>query len=86
VKRHIANTQEKLGDLAGLADKTERTERRILEQAEKRLTEVQTAIDRARTGIEAAPDDAQQRYQQLIVERGQLQMVIAQAKKALAPQ
>lgn len=84
MKRHIDNTRAKLGDLAGLADRTERTERRILEQAEKRLDEVQAALERARPGIEAAPDAAQQRYQDLVAERGQLSMVIAQAKKVLA--
>lgn len=77
-------TRAQLGDLAGLAGKTERTERAILKQAEKRLAEVQAAIERARPGIEAAPDAAQQRYQDLIAERGQLHLVIAQARKALA--
>lgn len=84
MKRHIANTRDQLGNLAGLADRTERTERRILEQAEKRLVEAQAAIERARPGIEAAPDAAQQRYQDLVAERGQLNMVIAQARKVLA--
>jgi len=84
MKRHISNTHDQLGDLAGLADRTERTERRILEQAEKRLDEVQAALERARPGIEAAPDAAQQRYQDLVAERGQLHMVIAQARKVLA--
>lgn len=84
MKRHMDRTRDQLGELAGLADRTERTERRILEQAEKRLDEVQAAIERARPGIEAAPDAAQQRYQDLVAERGQLHMVIAQARKALA--
>lgn len=84
MKRHIERTQEHIGELAGLADRTERTERRILEQAEKRHSEVMTAIERARPGIEAAPDDAQQRYQDLVAERGQLEIVIARAKQALS--
>lgn len=84
MKRHMDRTRAQLGDLAGLAGKTERTERAILKQAEKRLAEVQAAIERARPGIEAAPDPAQQRYQDLIAERGQLHLVIAQARKALA--
>lgn len=84
MKRHISNTRTHLSNLAGLAERTERTERRILEQAEKRLADVQAAIERARPGIEAAPDAAQQRYQDLVAERGQLHMVIAQAKQALA--
>lgn len=84
MKRHIAKTQDQLGDLAGLADRTKRTEERILKQAEKRLVEVQSALERARPGIEAAPDAAQQRYQDLVAERGQLQVVIARAKQVLA--
>lgn len=84
MKRHIERTRDQLGELSGLAEKTQRTEQRILAQAEKRLGEVQAAIERARPGIEAAPDAAQQRYQDLVAERGQLNMVIAQARKVLA--
>lgn len=83
MKRHIERVRDRLGDLAGLADRTERTERRILEQAEKRLDEVQKSIDAARPGIEAASDDEQRKYQDLVAERGQLNLVIAQARKAL---
>lgn len=83
MKRHIERTRSQLGELAGLAERAERTEQRILEQAEKRLAEVQAAIDRARPGIEAAPDAAQMRYQDLVAERGQLNLVIAQARMSL---
>lgn len=84
MKRHISNTRDRLGELAGLADRTARTEQRILEQAEKRLAEVDAAVERARPGIEAAPDAAQQRYLDLVAEHGQLHQVIAQAREALA--
>lgn len=84
MKRHMERTRDQLGELAGLADRTERTERRILEQAEKRLAEVQASMERARPGIEAAPDAAQQRYTDLVAERGQLELVIARAREALA--
>lgn len=83
MKRHIERTRAQLGDLAALADRTQRTEKRILDLAEKRLAEVQAAIDRARPGIDVAPDAAQRRYQDLIAERGQLHIVIAQAKQNL---
>lgn len=83
MKAHIAKVHAQLGDLAGLSAKTEAAERNILAAAEKRLATVQTAIDRAAAGIEAAPDDAQQRYLDLIAERGQLHTVIAKAKQAL---
>ena len=84
MKKHIGNTQDRLGDLAGLADRTRRTEQRILEQAEKRLTEVQTKIDQSTKGIEGKSEDAQSEYMELISERGQLQQVIAKARANLA--
>ena len=72
-----------LGDLGALATKTEAAERRILAAAQKRLAAVQTQIERARPGIEAGPDSAQDRYLDLVTERGQLELVIARAREAL---
>lgn len=83
MKAHIKKLHNQLGDLAGLSAKTEAAERNILAAAEKRLATVQAAIERAAAGIEAAPDDAQQRYLDLLAERGQLHTVIAKAKQAL---
>lgn len=84
MKRHIEKARAKLGDLHDLATKTAHTERNILAAAEKRHTEVCAAIERARPGVEAASDSAQQRYTDLVAERGQLDVVIARARKALA--
>ena len=84
MKAHIKKVYDQLGDLAGLSAKTEAAERQILAAAEKRLATVQAAIERARAGVEASPDDAQQRYLDLVTERGQLHTVIAKAKQALA--
>jgi division protein CdvB (Snf7/Vps24/ESCRT-III family) len=81
---HLPTTHEKLTDLAALADQTERTERRILEQAEKRLQEVQEAIDQATPGVEGQDGEAQQQYLDLLAERGHLHMVIAKARKVLS--
>jgi hypothetical protein len=83
MKRHIANTRQKVGELGRLADKTEADERRILERAQDRLDEVGAMIDRQRPGIDAASDEAQDRYVSLVEERGQLEMVIAKARKNL---
>lgn len=83
MKASIDRTRAQLGDLAGLTAKTEAAERRILAAAEKRLDEVQALIERARPGIEAAPDSAQGRYLDLVTERGQLQTVIGKARQAL---
>ena len=83
MKRHIDNTRAHLGELHGLAAKTEAAERRILERAEARLEEVSAAIERQRPGVEAASDSSQDRYLSLVEERGQLEIVIAKAKKIL---
>lgn len=83
MKRHIEKTRGQLGDLHELAAKTERTERNILAAAEKRHAEVCQAIERTRPGVEAAPESAQQRYTDLVTERGQLDVVIAKARQAL---
>lgn len=81
---HIEKARDQIGELAGLANKTEASEKRILEAAEKRLVEVQAAIEEARPGVEAASDDKQDQYLDLINERGQLNTVIAKSKAALA--
>lgn len=83
MKAHIDKTRSQLGELSGLQAKTEQAERRILESAQTRLGEVQALIDRAAPGVEGAPESEQQRYTELIAERGQLHQVIANAKQAL---
>ncbi len=83
MKRHMERTRSQLGELHGLAAKTEAAERNILTAAEKRHAEVVAAIERARPGVEGADDAAQSRYTDLVAERGQLEVVIAKARKAL---
>lgn len=83
MKKHMEKVRTSLGDLAGLAGKTEAAERNILKAAEKRLAAVQTEIERARPGIEAAADKSQDRYLHLVEERGQLELVISKARKEL---
>ena len=70
-------------DFTGWLD-DEAAERRILDSAEKRLATVQAMIDRQRPGVEGAPDGAQDRYMDLIAERGQLNQVVAKARQALS--
>lgn len=84
MRRHIERTHAQLADLAALAEKTERAERRILEQAEKRLDAVNAELERRRPGVEAASDDDQQHYTDLVAERGHLHQVIAKAHAALS--
>lgn len=83
MKKHIERTRRSLGELNSLSAKTEAAERRILEQAERRHAEVLAALERARPGVEGAPEAAQERYTDLVKERGQLEAVIAKAKVAL---
>lgn len=84
MKAHMDRVRNNLGDLGVLADKTEKAERAILKRAEARLQEVSTLIERAQPGVEASDDAAQQRYLDLVTERGQLHTVIAKARQALA--
>lgn len=83
MKKHIERARRGLGELNELSDRTQAAERRILEQAQRRHAEVSAAIERARPGIEGAPDAAQDRYTELVKERGQLEQVIAKSRAAL---
>ncbi len=84
MKAHIEKARASIGDLGALADKTEAAERRILSAAKERLDAVQADIESLRPGLEAAADSQQDRYLELIEERGKLNTVIARAEKALA--
>ncbi len=71
-----------LGDLSALASKTEAAERRILAQAERRLDVIAGRLDEIRP--RALLDDAlSDEYQRLILERGKLNLVVAQARRVL---
>lgn len=81
---HRTGLTHRLGHLAQLAARTDASEQRILEAAEKRLVEVTADLDRLRPAIttdEQALDD----YQELTLERGQLEIVIATARENLGP-
>lgn len=71
-----------LGDLSALASKTDAAERRILEQAEKQLGEIATRIDEIRPRV-LLDDALSDEYQRLILERGKLNLVVAQARRVL---
>lgn len=83
MKRHISNTRDHISELAELSQHTEASERRILRQAENRLSQVNELISRARPGVMAASDAGQSRYTDLIAERAQLHIVIAKAQGIL---
>lgn len=79
----VEDVRAHLGELGRLTGDTELAERRILGQAQQRLDLVNEMLERQRPGVEGAPDAAQDRYLDLVQERGQLQMVIAKAKHSL---
>lgn len=83
MKRHMENVRSSLTGLAGLSAKTEAAEQNILKAALRRLKTVQAELARAGAGVEAAPDKEQDRYLALVTERGQLEIVISKARKAL---
>ena len=58
------------------------TERRILAAAERRLAAVQQAIETTAKTAVADPGSGE-RYLQLVLERGRLQQIIAQAEQRL---
>lgn len=82
--QHIAAARQRLIHLAGLAAKTEASERRILSAAEHRREEVRGELERLRPRA-VADRAAGDRYQELTAELGQLEAVIARAHQALEP-
>lgn len=83
MKRHMENARAGLGRLGALAAKTEDAERKILDAAQKRRADVVAGIKQLQPGIEGASDEDQDRYTELVSERGQLDVVIAKAQKTL---
>lgn len=84
MKQHIADTRRQLGELGAMSAQTEAMERKILARAEGKLTEVEADIKKTRP-LALVPGAAEaSKYQDLIMERGRLQQVIAQAKAVLA--
>lgn len=66
-----------------MAQQTEDMERRILSIATDRLDSIQSELSAARVSALTGDDAAQQRYTDLVKERGQLEQVIATARAAL---
>jgi hypothetical protein len=79
----MGKSRNMLTELGGLAAKTDHSEHAILAAAEKRLAAIAPLIERSRIGVEHASEAAQNRYTDLIKERGQLQIVIAKSRAAL---
>jgi hypothetical protein len=80
MKHHIETTRRQLGELAAMSHQTQAVERQILERAEAHLKKVQADIETTRPLALAAGAVDADRYQELIMERGRLRQVIAQAR------
>ena len=78
--RHIEAAKRRLGHLAGVAAKTLEAECRILAVAEDRLRQVEADLQKLRPRV-YLDQDAADDYQRLVLERGQLALVIAQARQ-----
>jgi hypothetical protein len=73
-----------LGELGALSAQTQKMEQKILTSAQKRLSVVEKSIDPARIAAQSGAAEAEEKYQSLILERGQLHIVISKAKHILA--
>lgn len=83
MKQHIENTRRQLGELGAMAHQTEQAERKILARAEELLDDVQKKIEATRPLALVPGTKEAGEYQDLIMERGRLQHVIAQARQVL---
>ncbi len=80
--KHVDGAKRRLSHLAGLSQKTEEAERKILAAAEDRLAVVDADLDKLRPRVELNPVAAG-RYQDRMIERGHLVLVIARARKVI---
>jgi hypothetical protein len=82
LEKHIAGTKSRLAQLAGLAARTEAAERRIAGAAEDRRAALCADLDKLRPRVHLDPGAAEQ-YQALVLERGQIDTVLANARRVL---
>ena len=81
VDKHIGAARLRLTHLAGLSAETAAAEQRILDGASGRLDQVNADLETLRP--RAAQDgEAGERYQALMLERGQLEQVVAASRQA----
>lgn len=76
--------RRQLADLSGLQAKTDAAERQILSSATRRLGMVNAMLRVVERGARQGDPDAEVQYQALVLERGELNIVIAKARQALA--
>jgi hypothetical protein len=74
--------RSRIADLSALAAKTQATERRILERAERRLEQIAGRLEEIKPRV-LLDESLSDEYQRLILERGKLGLVVAQARRVL---
>jgi hypothetical protein len=84
MKQHMEAARSQLGSLAAMAHQTEAMERKILARAQSLLADVERGIEKGRVEAVTGDDAAKERYAEMVMERGRLQQVVAQARAALA--
>jgi hypothetical protein len=77
--RHIAAAKLRLGHLAGLSARTDDSEHSILEAAQDKCAAIQVDLDKLHQRALTNPEAARQ-YESMLVERGQLENIIAHAR------
>ena len=80
--RHVSAVKSRLVHLAGLGERTATAEKAILAAAVNRRKAVNADLDTLRSKVNL-DDDAAERYQALILERGKIDTVIAASQAAL---
>lgn len=83
MKTHLGNTRRQLGELAAMSAQTEAMERRIMERAQQQLAIVERGINAARSESMLVGKAKQDRYMDLVLEKGRLEQVIAHARAVL---
>lgn len=83
MKPTIEDTRRHLGELGAMQADVEKSERDILARAESRIDDVEKRIAGLRADALAADGDAAKQYEEMVLERGRLSQVIAQAREAL---
>lgn len=83
MKPPIDDTRRQLGELGAMQASVEKSERDILARAESRLADVEKRIAGLRADALATDGDAATQYEEMVLERGRLNQVIAQAMGAL---
>lgn len=76
--------KKRLADLQVLEAKTRESERRILAGAVAMYDELTAQIERLRDAAKSGDDQARQDYQEAVMERGRVALVVARARQALA--